>query len=198
MLVQKFNYYTRWKTNTTKQTRGPWATVLTWMNSYKSLIKYVRLSVAMATNQNEEFVELLYGWWRTIQQTFIKIKFFQNNCSEIAIKTYFHLSHYKSVETLSSHSNKSTWATPIKNKLFVEANVMNISAQFQLHPLMASTEIIFEYFFSQIYPFSCHGNQLSSAVWTKFVCLVKDYTMNIFVNSCHNNQSSYPIGTKKK
>ena len=48
----------------------------------------------MATNQNEEFVQLLYAWWRTTQQTFIK-KFCQNTCSEIAIKTYFHFSHYK-------------------------------------------------------------------------------------------------------
>ena len=32
--------------------------MLTWVNSYKSLIQHFRLSVAMATNQNEEFVQL--------------------------------------------------------------------------------------------------------------------------------------------
>ena len=54
------------------KTRGPYATMLTWVNSYKSLIQHFRLSVVMATNQNEEFVQLLYAWWRTTQQTFIK------------------------------------------------------------------------------------------------------------------------------
>ena len=38
------------------------------------------------------------------------------------------------MENLSCHSNKSTWATIIKKKNYVEANVMNIYAKFQLHP----------------------------------------------------------------
>ena len=79
-------------------TRGPWARMLTWVNNYKSLIQHFRLSVAMATNQNVEFVQLLYAWWRTTQQTFIKT-LCQNTCSETAIKTNFHFSHYKSMET---------------------------------------------------------------------------------------------------
>ena len=112
------------------KTRGPWATMLSWVNSYKSLIQHFRLSVAMARNQNDEFLCLV----EATQQTSIKKKFCQNTCSEIAIKTYFHFSRYKSMETLSCHSNESTWATAIKNKIFVEANVMNISAKFQLHP----------------------------------------------------------------
>ena len=62
---------------------------------------------------NVEFVQLLYAWWRTTQQTFIKT-FSQNTCSEIAMKTYFHFSHYKSMEILCCHSNESTWATAIK------------------------------------------------------------------------------------
>ena len=97
----------------------------------------------MATNQNEEFVQLLYAWWRATQQKCIQ-EFCQNTCSAIAIKTYFHFSHYKSVETLSCHSNKNTWETAIKNNNFVEANVMNISAKFQLHPhLKMASEMIF-------------------------------------------------------
>ena len=35
----------------------------------------------------------------------------------------------------------------MKNVIFIEANVMNISAKFQLHPLMASGEMIFFIFF---------------------------------------------------
>ena len=35
---------------------------------------------------------------------------------------------------LSCHSNESTLAMTKKNKIYVEANVMNIYAKFQLHP----------------------------------------------------------------
>ena len=75
----------------------------------------------------------LYNFFAT-QQTFIKT-FYQNTCTciEIAIKTYFHFSHYRSMETLSCHNNKSTGATAIKIINFVEANIINISAKFQLH-----------------------------------------------------------------
>ena len=38
------------------------------------------------------------------------------------------------METISCHSDESTEATAIKNTLFVEANVMNISTKFKLHP----------------------------------------------------------------
>ena len=37
------------------------------------LIQHFRLSVAMATNQNEEFVQHFYACWRIMQQTFRKI-----------------------------------------------------------------------------------------------------------------------------
>ena len=39
------------------------------------------------------------------------------------------------METLSCHSNQSAFAIALKNNIFVEANAMNISAKFQLHPL---------------------------------------------------------------
>ena len=38
------------------------------------------------------------------------------------------------MENLSCHSNESTRAKAIKNKIFIEANVMNISTKFQVHP----------------------------------------------------------------
>ena len=62
----------RWNEHDKTNIRGPWATMLTWVNSNKSLIQHFRLSVAMATNQNGEFLQLLYAWCRTTQQTFIK------------------------------------------------------------------------------------------------------------------------------
>ena len=38
------------------------------------------------------------------------------------------------METTSCHSDESTRAKAIKNIIFVEANVMTISTNFQLHP----------------------------------------------------------------
>ena len=51
------------------------------------------------------------------------------------INANYHFSHYKSMETLSCHSNKSIWATTMKNTIYVETNVMNMYAEFQIHPL---------------------------------------------------------------
>ena len=50
------------------------------------------------------------------------------------IKAYYLISHCKSMETIGCHSDENTWATAIKNTAFVEANVINISTKFQLHP----------------------------------------------------------------
>ena len=46
----------------------------------------------------------------------------------------FHFSHYKSIETLSYHSNQNSYPTGIKNINFVEDNVLCKYAKFQLHP----------------------------------------------------------------
>ena len=46
----------------------------------------------------------------------------------------FHFSHYKSMETLSCHSNQSSYPTEIKNITFVEVNVISKYAKFRLHP----------------------------------------------------------------
>ena len=41
---------------------------------------------------------------------------------------------YMYMETLSCHSNESTWDNNNKNTIYVAANVMNIYAKVQLHP----------------------------------------------------------------
>ena len=48
------------------------------------------------------------------------------------------------MKTLSYHKNKSTRATAKKKKkkTYVEANIMNTPAKFQLHPPMTSEEMI--------------------------------------------------------
>ena len=40
-----------------------------------------------------------------------------------------------SLQKQSCHSNESTWATTIKDIIYLEANVMNMYAKFQLRPL---------------------------------------------------------------
>ena len=37
------------------------------------------------------------------------------------------------METLSCHNNKTTWATTIKNIIYVATNVMNMYDKFKLH-----------------------------------------------------------------
>ena len=48
--------------------------------------------------------------------------------SETAETVNFQFSHYKSMGTISCHSNQSSYP------LFVEANVLSMYAKFQIHP----------------------------------------------------------------
>ena len=45
-----------------------------------------------------------------------------------------HFSHYKSMGTISCHSNQSSYPT-IKNTTYVEANVLSMYAKFRLHSI---------------------------------------------------------------
>ena len=57
-----------------------------------------------------------------------------NISSETAEIVNFQFSHYKSMGTISCHSNQSSYLTRIKNTTFVEAYVLSMYAKFQLHP----------------------------------------------------------------
>ena len=57
-----------------------------------------------------------------------------NISSETAETVNFLFSHYKSMGTLSCHSNQSSYPTEIKNITFVEGNVLSKYAKFRLHP----------------------------------------------------------------
>ena len=63
---------------------------------------------------------------------FVKKK--SNISSETAETVNFQFSHYKSMGTISCHSNQSFYPTRIKNTTFVEANVLSMYAKFQIHP----------------------------------------------------------------
>ena len=54
------------------------------------------------------------------------------------------------METLSCHSNESTWAMTIKNTIFVAANVINMYVKFQLHPPYGFWEEDFKYVFENL------------------------------------------------
>ena len=62
----------------------------------------------------------------------VKVKFYYPY--ETVEISNFHFSHYKSIETISCHSNQSFYPTGIKNTTFVEGNVLSMYAKFQLHP----------------------------------------------------------------
>ena len=55
--------------------------------------------------------------------------------NDLAEIVNFQFSHYKSMETLSCHSNQSSYPTGIKNITFVEGNILSKYAKFWLHPL---------------------------------------------------------------
>ena len=127
---------------------------------------------------------------------------------------------------LSCHSNESTWATTMKNTIYVEANVMNMYAKFQLHSpydFWGEDFWIFEYFFEKL-PFmlswqpvkfsdldKIHMNR--RGLLKKHFCKKNSkyavrqqklpianfhfsHYKSVTTISCHSNQSSYPIGTK--
>ena len=64
----------------------------------------------------------------------ISVKKISNIPNDLAEIVNFHFSHYKSMATLSCHSNQSSYLTDIKNKKFVEGNVLSKYAKFRLHP----------------------------------------------------------------
>ena len=54
--------------------------------------------------------------------------------NDLAEIVNFHFSHYKSMGTISCHSNHSSYPTRIKNTTYVEAYVLSMYAKFRFHP----------------------------------------------------------------
>ena len=55
--------------------------------------------------------------------------------NDLAEIVNFQFSHYKSMGTISCHSNQSSYPTGIKDTTYVEANVLSMYAKFRLHPI---------------------------------------------------------------
>ena len=66
-----------------------------------------------------------------------------NNLAEIV---NFYFSRYKSMGTISCHSNQNSYPTGIKNTIYVEANVLSMYAKFGCIPYMVSEKKIFKHF----------------------------------------------------
>ena len=122
------------------------------------------------------------------------------------------------METLSWHSNESTWATPIKKTQFMSWTCMQSLSSI---PLTISEKKIFEYFFENL-PFMlpwqpikvsnldnihmnrtgllkkhfCKKNTNICSETAKIANFPFSHFKSIATISCHSNHSSYPIGTK--
>ena len=59
----------------------------------------------------------------------------------------FHFSHYKFMESLSCHSNKSTWAMTIKNIIYVEAKAKKKKVVFTVTCLEKNGSVGRDFFF---------------------------------------------------
>ena len=74
---------------------------------------------------------------RNIEDYSINISVKKKNSNipnDLAEIVNFHFSHYKSMGTISCHSNQSSYPTIIKNTTYVEADVLSMYAKFRLHP----------------------------------------------------------------
>ena len=76
------------------------------------------LNVVPSPNQIKRFGQKSYATWRTTKKHICEKK--SNISSETAETVNFHFSHYKSMGTMSCHSNQSSYPTAIKNTTFVE------------------------------------------------------------------------------
>ena len=65
----------------------------------------------------------------------INISVKKNIPNDLAEIVNFHFSHYKSMGTISCHSNQSSYMTRIKNTIYVEDNVLSMYAKFRLHSI---------------------------------------------------------------
>ena len=102
--------------------------------------------------------------------------FGQNICKEIARNANFHYSPLQVNRNFTLPLQRKHMSNCNKNTILIEANAMNISTKFQLHPPCGFWG---DDFSPQIKHFGCQGNQSNSEVCTKIICLVEDYSINI-------------------
>ena len=77
----------------------------------------------------------------------ISVKKNSNIPDDLAEIVNFHFSHYKSLGTISCHSNQNSYPTGIKNTTYIEANVLRMYASFCFILHMVSEKKIFKHFY---------------------------------------------------
>ena len=98
-----------------------------------NIFRKFTLYFAPSTNQVKRFGQKSYETWKLLKRHICEKKV-SNISSETADTVNFHFSHYKSMGTISCHSNQSSYPTGIKNTTYIEANVLSMYAKFRLHP----------------------------------------------------------------
>ena len=88
--------------------------------------------------------------------------------NDLAEIVNFHFSHYKSMGTISCHSNQSSYPTGIKNTIFGKGIVLSMYAKFWLHPPRFMSRRFLN-IFTKIDPFCHPDNQSNSPIWTKVI-----------------------------
>ena len=107
------------------------------------------LQIAPTTNQINRFGQKGYETWSSTQSNICEKN--SNISNETAEKVNFHFSQYKSMGTISCHSNQ-TYVTGIKKALYAEANVINMYAKYQLYPPNGFWEEVFLNIYTNINP----------------------------------------------
>ena len=92
----------------------------------------IKIYVVPATNQIKRFRQSRMKCGELFNKHFCKKKtIIPNETAEI---DDFHFSQNKALDTLSCHSNESTWTLAKETIIYVEGNVMSMYAKFQPHP----------------------------------------------------------------
>ena len=71
----------------------------------------------------------------------ITVKKNSNIPNDLAEIVNFHFSHYKSMGTISCHSNQSSYPTGIKNTTYVEANVLRPKKKICVFPVTSKKKL---------------------------------------------------------
>ena len=134
---------------------------------FSTFSRKLTLFAAPATNQSKRLRQKTYKHEGLLDKHEKK----SNISNETAEIVNFHFSHYKSMGTISCHSNRSSNPTGIKNTIYVEANVLSMYARFQFHPPYHLWFLRRRFFniFTKINPFCLPDNQSNSMIWTKVV-----------------------------
>ena len=123
--------------------------------SFNPFIAYVKIFQKLPFKSPRQPIKLIdLGKRRMKRGVLLNQHIFEKNSNisnETAEKVNFHFSQFKSMGTISCHSNQ-TYVTGIKKALYAEANVLNMYAKYQLYPPNGFWEEVFLNIYTNINP----------------------------------------------